>query len=122
MEWQAARTRPVQNPPQPKSPLAYSIVRFLTPPQLEADAENLRLLLESLADGWISKLLMEVGVPCSFHLRLFSFAGVRGVVFCPVLAACLDPEVPFRIYGRQLGNCVAVPRLPCRLWLLPCFA
>ena len=33
MEWQAARTRPVQNPPQPKSPLAYSIVRFLTPPQ-----------------------------------------------------------------------------------------
>lgn len=32
MEWQAARTRSLQNPPHTKSALAYSIVRFLTPP------------------------------------------------------------------------------------------
>ena len=32
MEWQAARTGPLQDPSHPKSALAYSIVRFLTPP------------------------------------------------------------------------------------------
>jgi hypothetical protein len=74
------------------------------------DAENFGLFLESLADNWIGELLVEIVVPCGFHLRLFSFAGVRGAVFCPVLAACLDPEVPFRICRRGVGNCVAVPR------------
>jgi len=58
--------------------------------ELEPNAENLGLLLESLADGWIGELLVEIAVPCVFHLRLFSFAGVRGAVFCPVLAASLD--------------------------------
>ena len=58
--------------------------------ELEPDAENLGFFLESLADGWIGELLVEIAVPCVFHLRLFSFAGVRGAVFCAVFAASLD--------------------------------
>lgn len=42
--------------------------------ELKPNAENLGLLLESLADGWIGELLVEIAVPCVFHLRLFSFA------------------------------------------------
>ncbi len=45
--------------------------------ELETYAENFGLFLESLADGWIGELLVEIAIPCGFHLRLFSFAGVR---------------------------------------------
>ena len=46
-----------------------------------------------------------------FNLRLFSFAGVCGAVFCPVLAACLDPEVPFAHFmDGGSGDSVAVVR------------
>ena len=42
--------------------------------ELEPNAENLSFFLESLEDGWIGELLVEIPVPCVFHLRLFSFA------------------------------------------------
>ncbi len=42
--------------------------------KLEPNAENLGFFLECLADSWIGELLVEIAVPCGFHLRLFSFA------------------------------------------------
>ncbi len=43
----------------------------------------------SLTDGRIGELLVKIFVPCGLHLRLFSFAGVRAAVLCPILAASL---------------------------------
>ena len=42
--------------------------------KLEPNTKNLSFFLECLADGWIGELLVEIAVPCVFHLRLFSFA------------------------------------------------
>ena len=46
--------------------------------ELEPNAENLGLFLESLADGWIGELLVEIAVPCVFSSAL--------VLLCRALA------------------------------------
>lgn len=57
--------------------------------KLETNAENLGLFLVCLPDGRIGELLVEIVIPCGFHLRFFSFAGGRTSILEPLFAASL---------------------------------
>ena len=57
--------------------------------KLETNAENFGLFLVCLPDGRNGELLVEIVIPCGFHLRFFSFAGGRISILEPLFAASL---------------------------------